>query len=204
VDIGKTQRFTSSIYDLIKKMPGSGVSMIVEQNPDSELALDALKKIEKIPRLIVFYDKNNPVGRSWDDVSNIVMKIRMSERKPANVLVRDVVNASEGESLMAFFTKELGVEPHGILSILANFSSEDNPELKKLVCAAVVLINRIYAAASPMDQELMKVDPSMLISKLKEMGIDLLALSAKNGILTMDMEILTQEFAASRAVEKAA
>ncbi|MFH0986273.1 MAG: HEAT repeat domain-containing protein [Candidatus Omnitrophota bacterium] len=204
IDIKKTQGFTSFIDDLISKMPGSGVSMIVEQGPDSNLELDALRKMEKIPRLVVLYDKNNPVGRGWDDVSNVVMKIRISERKPANVLVRDVVKASESEPFMAFFTRELGVEPHGILSILADFKSKDNPELKKLVCAAVALINRIYAAASPMDQELMKVDPSMLISKLKEKGIDLLALSAKNGVLTMDMEMLTQEFAASRAVEKAA
>jgi|GEM_PF-6634077 len=203
VDVGKIQRATASIYDLINKMSGSAVPMIVNNGPDSAVVLQALKTIE-VPRLIVLYDEHNPVGRGWNDASRIVMKYRFSERKPANALVGDVVKASEGEALMAFLTTELGVEQRGILSILAVFASQDNPELKKLVCAAAVLINRLYASASPMEQELMKVDPGMLITKLKEKGIDLLALSAKNGVLVMSMEALALEFSAQKDIEKAA
>ncbi len=197
------ERITHSIYDLINNMPGSSVSMIVENGPDSAVVLDSLKKIE-IPCLYVLYDEKRPVGRGWNDVSPVVMKYRYGVRKPANTLVRDVIKGSDGETLMAFLTMELGIEQNGILSVLANFKSEDNSELKKLVCAAVVLINRIYASASPMDQELMKVNPEMLIAKLKEKGIDLLALSAKNGVLVMNMETLAQEFAAQKDIEKAA
>jgi hypothetical protein len=203
VDAEKIQRTTGSIYELIASMPGSAVPMIVNNGPDSALVLSALKKIE-IPRLIVLYDEHNPVGRGWNDVSRVVMKYKFSERKPANALVGDVIKGSDGEALMAFLTAELGVEQRGILSILANFRSEDNPELKKLVCAAVILINRIYASASPMEQELMKVNPGMLITKLKEKGIDLLALSVHKGGLVMSMETLAQEFAARTEIEKAA
>ncbi|MBI4711635.1 MAG: hypothetical protein HY767_04155, partial [Candidatus Omnitrophica bacterium] len=203
VDVGKIQRATASIYDLIDKIPGSGVPMVVNNGPDAAVVLQALKKIE-IPRLIVLYDEHNPVGRGWNDASRIVMKYRFSERKPANALVGDVIKGSDGEPLMAFLTTELGVEQRGILSILAVFASQDNPELKKLVCAAAVLINRLYASASPMEQELMKVDPGMLITKLKDKGIDLLALSARNGVLVMSMEALALEFSAQKDIEKAA
>jgi hypothetical protein len=203
VDIGKTQRMTSAIYDVINDMPGTGVPMIVNNGPDAMFVVDSLRKIE-IERLYVLYDGNNPVGRGWNDAARVVMKYRFGERKSANALVGDMIKGNDGEALMAFLTAELGVEQRGLLSILANFRSEDNPELKKLVCAAAVLINRIFASASPMDQELMKVNPGMLIAKLKEKGIDLLALSARNGVLVMNMETLAQEFSAQKDIATAA
>jgi SAM-dependent methyltransferase len=202
LDAEKIQRTTNAIYDLILKMPGSGVPMIVNNGEDSAFVLKALRKIE-IPRLIVLYDQKHPVGRGWN-VFPVVSKYKFSERKSANALVGDVIKGSDGKALMAFLTADLDIEQRGILSILADFTNTANPDLKELVCAAAVLINRIYASASPMDQGLMKVNPGMLLAKLKEKGIDLLALSAKSGVLVMSMQTLAQEFAARTEIDKAA
>jgi cellulose synthase/poly-beta-1,6-N-acetylglucosamine synthase-like glycosyltransferase len=203
LDVVKIREITNAIYDEVGKMPGSGVPLIVNNGPDAAFVLKALKKIE-VPRLIVLYDDKHPMGRGWNDVSRVVMKYRYSARKPANALVGNVIKSSDGEALMAFLTASLGVEQNGILSILADFTSAANPDLKDLVCAAAVLIHRIYASASPMDQELMKVNPEMLRSELREKGIDLLALSARNGVLVMNMETLAQEFRAQTDIDKAA
>jgi hypothetical protein len=203
VDMGEIQRFAKIILDQANKMPGSGVPLIVKQGPDSGLMLDALRKMGKISKLIILYDKDHPVGRGWNDVANVVIKLRTNERKSANALVGDVIKGSEGESLMAFLPEETHVDQPALLKILENFQGADNPELKRLACAAVILINRIFASAPAMDQDLMKVNPGMLISKLKEKGIDL-ELQTKNGFLVMDMEMLALQFSAQKSFEKAA
>ena len=203
MDMGEIQRFTKAILDQANKMPGAGVPLIVKQGPDSGLMLDALRATGKIPKLIILYDKDHPVGRGWNDVADVVIKLRTNERKSAKALVGDVIRGSDGESLMAFLPEETHVDQPALLKILENFQGADNPELKRLACDAVILINRIFASAPAMDQDLMKVNPGMLISKLKEKGIDL-ALQTKNGFLVMDMEMLALQFSAQKSFEKAA
>ena len=204
LDIGKIQRTTDIIRGLISEMPGVSVPMIVDQGPDSDLLRMELKKIEKISRLVVlFSEKDNP-GRGWRDVTDVFMPLRVTERMPANKLVREVINQNTELTFMSFLTALRGVDPKGMLAIEANFRSQDNPELKKLVCAAVVLINRIFASADAMDQEMMKLNPGILIKKLNENGIDLQAFRVEKGVLVMSMEKLAQQFANREEVEKAA
>ena len=205
LDTQKIQRTTNAIYDLIHKMPGFAGPMIVNQGEDSAVVIKALRNNNgEIPSLVVLYDKKHPVGMAWNSVSPVVMKFKYGERKSADALVGDVIKQRKDEPFMAFLTADLGVEQHGILSFLADFTNTANLDLKNLVCASAVLIDRIYASASPMEQELMKLNPEMIRSELRQKGIDLLALSAKNGVLVMSMEALGQEFAARTEIEKAA
>ena len=203
LDVERVRALTALIVNKTRELRGVGVPLLVEHGPDASF-LTAAMKGENIPRLYVFYDAQNPIGRGgYNDMSPAVMKIRVDGRKSFEQLVGDVIKSESGEMPMAFWTRSQKFDSLGILTLMADFTSEANPDLKRLVCAAAGLIHEIYATATPMDQEMMKVDSRMLIRRLKAMGIDL-KLASRKGVFVMNMADLEAEFAGRGEIEKAA
>ncbi len=173
---------------------------------DNVTILSILSEVQ-IDRLLLLHRRDEKVGRAFNlpgssSLETLVYDQNNSNKK-ASEQVKKLMKRGFDNDVIALWTEDLGVDVEGLWTILAEIGRISDPDLKSLAVSAIKHLFLKYSTATKEQRAEMQTNPALVLQDLNKMGFGNV-IKFEGKILTVDVELLANMFAARQAFETSA